>query len=69
MNGVVMADNKRKRGKADRSKVARLQRYEIAYIAKKFGVSLDTVRRIIRSVGHSRRKIYATLRSPSRLIS
>lgn len=45
------------------------QRWEIAYIARKFGVSWATVRRIRKAVGRSRIKIYATLRSPSRLIS
>ena len=46
-----------------------LQKWEVAYIAKKFGASVQTVRRIIKAVGKSRQKVYLTLRSPSRLVS
>lgn len=45
------------------------QPWEIAYIASKFKVSAKTVRRILKAVGRSRQKVYAALRSPSRLIA
>lgn len=56
-----MADNKQKRGKADRSRVAAGQPSEVYYVAKKFGVSADTVRQVIKRVGNSRQKVYAAL--------
>ena len=57
-----MADDKRKRGKADRAKVARLQKYELYYVAHKFKVHPSVVRAAIRAVGNSRKKIYDFLR-------
>lgn len=45
------------------------QKWEISYIASKFRVSAATVRRILKAVGRSRQKVYAILRSPSRLVS
>ena len=56
-----MADNKKKRGKADRARVAGGQAYEVAYVARKFHVSAATVRNVIKRVGNSRKKIYAAL--------
>jgi hypothetical protein len=56
-----MADSKQKRGKADRSRVSANQRSEVSYVAKKFGVSSDTVRTVIKRVGNSRKKVYAAL--------
>ncbi len=37
-----MADSKQKRGRADRSRVSGSQRSEVSYVARKFGVSVDT---------------------------
>jgi hypothetical protein len=56
-----MADSKKKRGKADRSRVAGSQRSEVYYVARKYGVSADTVRSVIKRVGNSRKKVYAAL--------
>ncbi|HET7806500.1 MAG TPA: DUF3606 domain-containing protein [Pseudolabrys sp.] len=56
-----MADSKRKRGKSDRSRVAGKQRSEVYYVARKYGVSADTVRKVIKRVGNSRKKVYAAL--------
>ena len=56
-----MSDNKRKRGRADRIRVAGKQRYELYYVARKFHVSAQTVRDIIKRVGNSRRRVYAQL--------
>jgi uncharacterized protein DUF3606 len=56
-----MADSKKKRGKADRSRVSGSQSSEVYYVARKFGVSADKVRSVIRRVGNSRKKVYAAL--------
>jgi Protein of unknown function (DUF3606) len=56
-----MADNKQKRGKADRSRVSAGQRSEVYYVARKYGVSADMVRSVIKRVGNSRKKVYAEL--------
>lgn len=57
-----------KRRKMD-PRLVSMQKWEIAYIARKFGFRASTVKRVIKAVGRSRRKVYATLLSPSRLIS
>src|SRR5262249_31584844 len=56
-----MADSKRKRGKSDRTRVAGKQRAEVSYVARKYGVSADTVRKVIKRVGNNRTKVYAAL--------
>ncbi len=56
-----MADNKQKRGKADRARVSAGQPSEVYYVARKYGVSADTVRSVIKRVGNSRKKVYAAL--------
>ena len=56
-----MAGKKKKSGKADRARVSGSQKYEVYYIARKFGVSADTVRKVIKKVGNMRVKIYAAL--------
>jgi len=57
-----MADDKRKRGKQDRAKVARLQKYEIYYLAHKYHVSPETVRDVVKLVGNSRKKVVAEIK-------
>jgi uncharacterized protein DUF3606 len=56
-----MADSKRKRRKADRSRVSGSEPYEVYYVARKYDVSADTVRKVIKRVGNSRKKVYAAL--------
>jgi hypothetical protein len=56
-----MADSKKKRGKADRSRISGSERYEVYYAARKFGVSADAVRKVIKRVGNSRKKVHAAL--------
>jgi Mor family transcriptional regulator len=56
-----MADSRKKRGKADRAKISGKEPYEVYYVARKYGVSADTVRKVIKRVGNSRKKVYATL--------
>jgi uncharacterized protein DUF3606 len=56
-----MADNRKKRGKSDRARISASEPYEVYYVARKFGVSADTVRKAIKKVGNSRVKVYAAL--------
>jgi len=56
-----MADSKKNRGKADRSRVSGSQRSEVSHVDRKYGVSAETVRRVIKRVGNSRKKVYAAL--------
>jgi hypothetical protein len=51
-----MADDKSKRGGQDRSRVAGGQQYEVAYFARKHGLSMEEARRIIAEAGPSRDK-------------
>jgi hypothetical protein len=50
-----------KRGKSDRSRISGKQPYEVYYVARKYGVSADAVRKIIKRVGNSRKKVYSAL--------
>lgn len=52
-----MADNKKARGKADRAKVAKGETYEVAYFARKHGISAAETRALIDKVGNSREKL------------
>lgn len=47
-------DDKTKRGKADRSKVAGMQDYEVVYLAKKFKTTKAKVKEAIGEVGNKR---------------
>ncbi len=49
-----MPDNKKKRGKRDRDRVASNETYEVDYAARKFGVTATEVRDAIKKVGNSR---------------
>ncbi|QIG68360.1 DUF3606 domain-containing protein [Rhizobium phage RHph_Y3_56_1] len=49
-----MADDKSKRGAADRNKVAAGEPYEVAYFAKKHGLSKEDAERIIKRHGSDR---------------
>jgi hypothetical protein len=56
-----MADSKKKRGKSDRAKISGKEPYEVYYVARKYGVSADAVRKVIKRVGNTRKKVYAAL--------
>jgi hypothetical protein len=56
-----MADDKRKRGRQDRSRVAGGEKYEVAYEAKKTKRSPGAVRKAIKKVGGSRKKVTRAL--------
>jgi hypothetical protein len=43
-----MADSKKKRGKSDRSRISGKESYEVYYVARKYGVSADAVRKVIK---------------------
>ncbi|TBY73370.1 DUF3606 domain-containing protein [Rhizobium leguminosarum bv. viciae] len=49
-----MADDKSKRGAADRNKVAASEPYEVSYFAKKHGISPDQAQKIIDKHGPDR---------------
>lgn len=49
-----MADDKAKKGQQDRSRVAAGEPYEIAYFARKHGISAEDARRIIMRHGSDR---------------
>ena len=52
-----MADNKRKRGKADRARVAGGEGYEVSYFARKHGITAEQTRALIKKVGNNRDKL------------
>ena len=52
-----MADDKKARGKADRSKVAKGEAYEVSYFSKKHGISAEDTKGLIDQVGNSRKKL------------
>lgn len=52
-----MADNKKRRGTADRKKVARGEGYEVAYFARKHGITAEQSRKLIDKVGNDRNKL------------
>lgn len=52
-----MADNKQKTGKADRSKVAAGEGYEVSYFARKHGITAEQARKLIDKIGNDREKL------------
>ena len=54
-----MADNKSKRGGADRRQVAAGEGYEVNYFARKHGISKDQAQDLIKRVGNDREKLNA----------
>lgn len=52
-----MADNKSKRGKADRDRVANNEGYEVSYFARKHGISAEQARSLIKKHGNNRDKL------------
>jgi hypothetical protein len=55
-------DNRRRRGRADRIRVASGERYEAQLVARKFRVGLDVVFSVIKRVGNLRSSVYDELR-------
>jgi hypothetical protein len=54
-----MADNKSRRAKADRARVARNEGYEVAYFATKHNITLAKARALIERIGNNRAKLNA----------
>jgi hypothetical protein len=54
-----MADNKKKRGGADRALIALTEKYEVAYWSKKFKVTPAKLKYAVKKVGHSAKKVEA----------
>lgn len=52
-----MADNKKARGKADRSKIAKSESYEVSYFARKHGITGNEARALIDKVGNDRGRL------------
>ena len=57
-----MADDRKKRGKADRSTINMSEDYEKQYWKKKFGVSGQQLAGAVRAVGKSAKKVEAYLK-------
>ena len=51
-----MADDKSKRGNADRRRVAGGEGYEVSYFAKKHGITKDQAEGLIKRIGNDRNK-------------
>ena len=56
-----MADNKAKRGGADRALIALTERYEVAYWSKKFKITPAKLKAAVAAAGHSAKKVEAYL--------
>ena len=56
-----MADNKKKRGGADRALIALSESYEVAYWSKKFKITPAKLKATVKKVGHSAKKVEAYL--------
>lgn len=52
-----MADNKSKRGRADRRKVAKSEGYEVTYFARKHAITREQAVRLINRIGNDREKL------------
>jgi hypothetical protein len=57
-----MADDKTKRGGADRKLIALTEKYEVAYWSKKFKVTPAKLKYAVKKVGHSARKVEAYIK-------
>lgn len=59
-----MPDDPKKKGAADRKKVAGGQPHEVRYVAKKTGATKEAVKKAIKSAGPSRAKVMKALKKP-----
>ncbi|XSC46046.1 DUF3606 domain-containing protein [Bradyrhizobium sp. RDT10] len=57
-----MADNRKKRGGADRGLIAASEPYEVAYWSKKFKITPAKLKAAIKKVGHSAKKVGAYIK-------
>jgi Protein of unknown function (DUF3606) len=56
-----MADNKKKRGGADRALIALGESYEVAYWSKKFKITPARLKAVVAAAGHSSKNVAAYL--------
>ena len=57
-----MADNKKKRGGADRGLIALSEPYEVAYWSKKFKITPARLKAAVKKAGHSAKKVAAYIK-------
>jgi hypothetical protein len=57
-----MADDKKKRGGADRGLIALSEPYEVAYWSKKFKITPAKLKTAVKKVGHSAKKVDAYIK-------
>jgi uncharacterized protein DUF3606 len=57
-----MADNKKKRGGADRGLIALSEPYEVAYWSKKFKITPAKLKAAVKKAGHSAKNVEAYLK-------
>ena len=57
-----MADNKKKRGGADRGLIALSEPYEVAYWSKKFKITPAKLKTAVQKAGHSAKKVEAYIK-------
>jgi Protein of unknown function (DUF3606) len=57
-----MADNKKKRGGADRGLIALSEPYEVAYWSQKFKITPAKLKAAVQKVGHSAKKVDAYIK-------
>jgi hypothetical protein len=57
-----MADNKKKRGGADRGLIALSEPYEVAYWSKKFKITPAKLKATVQKAGHSAKKVEAYIK-------
>lgn len=58
-----MADDKKQRGGADRSRMSGSQGYEVRYFARKHRIPLQTARELVEKIGPNREKLNAAVKS------
>src|SRR6185295_12456484 len=59
---IGMADNKKKRGGADRGLIALSEPYEVAYWSKKFKITPAKLKATVQKAGHSAKKVEAYIK-------
>jgi hypothetical protein len=57
-----MADNRKKRGGADRGLIALSEPYEVAYWSKKFKITPAKLKAAVKQAGHSAKKVEAYIK-------
>lgn len=62
----MMADDRSKRGAADRERVAGGEGYEVEYFARKHGITKDQAESLINQIGNDPEKLDAAARKLSK---